>query len=157
MSHLMIHVGLQRGVENKSRMGLEAAIGMRWHLQLEPGFLKMLKCAWFDERDHFEFFPLEAVKEKRRGFVAASGLPRKRLLPEHPSFGHLVDLLAEDLGRSLADEYCRCQLRHVSRRQVRHRLNSRPFRRSTTTLSAVSGWPSSQNESSVTTIGPCNR
>lgn len=26
--------------------------------------LKVLKCAWFDEKDYFEFFPLQAVKAK---------------------------------------------------------------------------------------------
>ena len=31
--------------------------------------LKMFKCAWFDELDYFEFFPLQAVKT--RGTVAA--------------------------------------------------------------------------------------
>ena len=27
--------------------------------------VKVLKCAWFDEKDYFEFFPLQAVKPKR--------------------------------------------------------------------------------------------
>ena len=27
--------------------------------------VKVLKCAWFDEKDYFEFFPLQAVKAKR--------------------------------------------------------------------------------------------
>jgi hypothetical protein len=26
--------------------------------------IKLLKCAWFDERDYFEFFPLQAVKHR---------------------------------------------------------------------------------------------
>ncbi|HSY66723.1 MAG TPA: PD-(D/E)XK nuclease family protein [Terriglobales bacterium] len=26
--------------------------------------VKALKCAWFDEKDYFEFFPLQAVKAK---------------------------------------------------------------------------------------------
>jgi hypothetical protein len=26
--------------------------------------VKALKCAWFDEKDYFEFFPLQAVKDK---------------------------------------------------------------------------------------------
>jgi hypothetical protein len=24
----------------------------------------VLKCAWFDEKDYFEFFPLQAIKAK---------------------------------------------------------------------------------------------
>ena len=28
--------------------------------------LKMFKCAWFDERDYFEFFPLQGVYWPRR-------------------------------------------------------------------------------------------
>jgi hypothetical protein len=24
--------------------------------------VKVLKCAWFDEKDYFEFFPLQAIK-----------------------------------------------------------------------------------------------
>lgn len=27
--------------------------------------VKALKCAWFDEKDYFEFFPLQAVKAKK--------------------------------------------------------------------------------------------
>ncbi len=26
--------------------------------------MKVFKCAWFDEKDYFEFFPLPAVKAK---------------------------------------------------------------------------------------------
>jgi hypothetical protein len=26
--------------------------------------VKVFKCAWFDEKDYFEFFPLQAVKAK---------------------------------------------------------------------------------------------
>ena len=26
--------------------------------------VKVLKCAWFDEKDYFEFFPLQAIKAK---------------------------------------------------------------------------------------------
>lgn len=36
--------------------------------------LKLLKCAWFDEIDYFEFYPLEAVKP-RTGLDACSSSP----------------------------------------------------------------------------------
>ena len=29
--------------------------------------LKIFKCAWFDEKDYFEFFPLKAVYAIRTG------------------------------------------------------------------------------------------
>jgi hypothetical protein len=32
--------------------------------------VKALKCAWFDEKDYFEFFPLQAVKDKRAQALA---------------------------------------------------------------------------------------
>src|SRR6266567_5438280 len=47
--------------------------------------VKVLKCAWFDEKDYFEFFPLQAVRAKSRshseeavgwsGSLEASGSP----------------------------------------------------------------------------------
>jgi transposase-like protein len=47
--------------------------------------VKVLKCAWFDEKDYFEFFPLQAIKAKSRchseeavgwsGSLEASGSP----------------------------------------------------------------------------------
>ena len=27
--------------------------------------MKLLKCAWFDEKDYFEFFPLQAVRSRK--------------------------------------------------------------------------------------------
>lgn len=27
--------------------------------------VKVLKCAWFDEKDYFEFFPLQAVMARK--------------------------------------------------------------------------------------------
>ena len=40
--------------------------------------LKLFKCAWFDERDYFEFFPLEAVRTKPlRKSIELEG-------PDHP-------------------------------------------------------------------------
>jgi ATP-dependent exoDNAse (exonuclease V) beta subunit len=35
--------------------------------------VKMFKCAWFDEKDYFEFFPLEAVMAKRGAAPPESG------------------------------------------------------------------------------------
>jgi hypothetical protein len=36
--------------------------------------LKVFKCGWFDEKDYFEFFPLQGVykgdDKKRRGYIA---------------------------------------------------------------------------------------
>jgi hypothetical protein len=32
--------------------------------------LKLFKCAWFDEKDYFEFFPLQAVRAKTRARTA---------------------------------------------------------------------------------------
>jgi hypothetical protein len=32
--------------------------------------VKVLKCAWFDEKDYFEFFPLQAVRAKTAGASA---------------------------------------------------------------------------------------
>ena len=34
-------------------------------LRLDQASLKAGKCAWFDEMDYFEFFPLEAVKARQ--------------------------------------------------------------------------------------------
>jgi transposase-like protein len=33
--------------------------------------VRILKCAWFDEKDYFEFFPLEAVKPRSASPIAA--------------------------------------------------------------------------------------
>jgi hypothetical protein len=35
--------------------------------------LKVFKCAWFDEKDYFEFFPLQAVYPIKRSHVAGRG------------------------------------------------------------------------------------
>jgi hypothetical protein len=37
--------------------------------------LKMFKCAWFDEKDYFEFYPLQGVYKRR----ATSDEGRKNL------------------------------------------------------------------------------
>ena len=34
--------------------------------------VKLLKCAWFDEKDYFEFFPLQAVRSKNAERVIES-------------------------------------------------------------------------------------
>jgi hypothetical protein len=48
--------------------------------------VKAFKCAWFDERDYFEFFPLPAIYRKMRPgatFIAADRDPRdQQHMPE---------------------------------------------------------------------------
>jgi transposase-like protein len=43
--------------------------------------VKVLKCAWFDEKDYFEFFPLQAIKENT---AQASGRNRVEVRESHP-------------------------------------------------------------------------
>jgi hypothetical protein len=36
--------------------------------------VKLFKCAWFDEKDYFEFFPLEGIKAKEARHLMGEGL-----------------------------------------------------------------------------------
>ena len=82
---------------------------------------------------------------------------KRRFLAEILEILHFDLLPGLDLARLFSAVFCLCQVRHASRRQVRQRLNSRPLRFSTTTLSPLRGWPSLKNSSSVLMTGPCNR
>jgi hypothetical protein len=40
--------------------------------------LKYFKCAWFDEKDYFEFFPLKGVYEPKVRYGVSGVLPREK-------------------------------------------------------------------------------
>jgi len=46
--------------------------------------LKVLKCAWFDEKDYFEFFPLEAVSLRLAPEVPSDATPRTHFAVREP-------------------------------------------------------------------------
>ena len=60
--------------------------------------VKLLKCAWFDEQDYFEFFPLQAVKARRtETFQESGGLgcsPFSPAAPERQPSSHETRWLA---------------------------------------------------------------
>jgi len=43
--------------------------------------VKLLKCAWFDKKDYFEFFPLQAVRtRKEASFIDSGGTQSNQVL-----------------------------------------------------------------------------
>src|ERR1035437_3106645 len=97
----------------------------------------------------------DGKKSNRRGETSEQTLSPycpswKSPHPRYPA-GTRAHFRVEDLEEKTGvwRDFCFCQSRHASRRQIRQRLNSRPLRFSTTTLSPVRGWPSLQNSSSL--------
>jgi ATP-dependent exoDNAse (exonuclease V) beta subunit len=65
--HLLDYKPMARQIDPVDQLVVYAlALASRTRLPV-----KAFKCAWFDELDYFEFFPLEAVKRKKeRNFVS---------------------------------------------------------------------------------------